>query len=71
MSELTASIFTVRTAPGQVVAIYVKHNLAAQVIFSKSAGKQFETLALKIDLSGGQFLTVVGCYRQQATQYPR
>ena len=52
-----------RPRKGGGVAIYVKQNLAEQVIFSKSAVKQFDILALKIDLSGGQFLTVVGCYR--------
>lgn len=56
-----------RPRKGGGVAICVKHNLAARVIFSKSAVKQFEILALKIDLSGGQFLTVVGCYRQGCT----
>jgi len=45
------------------VAIYVRSSLATRVLLSKSFVKQFEFLALSIVLSGGQHLTLVGCYR--------
>lgn len=38
---------------------YVMCSFAAEVMLSKSAIKQFEILALSIDLSGGQYLTVL------------
>ncbi len=46
---------------------YVMCSFAAEVMLSKSAIKQFEILALSIDLSGGQYLTVVGFYRPPST----
>ena len=45
------------------MAIYVRSSLAAQVLLAKSISKQFEILALSIAFSGGQNLTIVGCYR--------
>lgn len=45
---------------GGGVAIYVKSSLP--VLLSTSAPKHFEMI-VSLDLSGGQFLTIVRCYR--------
>ncbi len=52
-----------RSRKGGGIAIYVKHNLHTTVISSVSLSKQFEFLALKLELHKDHCITVVGCYR--------
>lgn len=48
---------------GGGVAIYVKQKFCATIQSSLSLSRQFEFLALKLELCKGHFITVVGCYR--------
>ena len=45
------------------VAIYVKTKCHATIQSSVSLSRQFELLALKLELLKGHCITVVGCYR--------
>lgn len=52
-----------RPRKGGGLAIYIKNRFQATLISSISLCKQFEFLALKLELLKGHFITVVGCYR--------
>lgn len=52
-----------RPRKGGGVSIYVKSKFHVTVDSSVSVCKQFELLALKLQLFKGYFITIVGCYR--------
>lgn len=52
-----------RPRKGGGVAIYIKSKFHVTQLSSLSIPKQFELLALKLEFSHGQSLTVIGCYR--------
>lgn len=54
---------TDRPQKGGGIAIYVRNTFCVSSLVSKSIPKQFEILALNIEVSKGQPVTVVGCYR--------
>ncbi len=52
-----------RPRKGGGIAIYIKNKFNAAPLSSVSHSKQFEFLALKLELLKDHFITVVGCYR--------
>lgn len=52
-----------RSGKGGGVAIYVKSKFVSSVTLLVSRVKQFDLLALKVNLYKDTYLTVVGCYR--------
>lgn len=52
---------TDRPKRGGGVAIYIKTKFQVEVLFSKSVPKQFELLALKLEISEALYLTIIGC----------
>ncbi len=52
-----------RPRKGGGVAIYIKNKFHATVLSSVSLNKQFEFLALKLELLKGHFITVVAFFR--------
>lgn len=53
---------TDRPKKGGGVAVYVKSKFHVKMILSKSLTKQFELLALDLEVSKALHITVVGCY---------
>jgi len=54
---------TDRPRKGGGVAVYIKSKFSVNVLISKSVSKQFEFLALDLEVSRTLHITVVGCYR--------
>ena len=52
-----------RPRKGGGIAIYVKNRFHTSLVTTVSICKQFELLALKLELSQGQFFNIIGCYR--------
>uniref|UniRef100_A0A3B3BNA3 Reverse transcriptase domain-containing protein n=1 Tax=Oryzias melastigma TaxID=30732 RepID=A0A3B3BNA3_ORYME len=52
-----------RPKKGGGVAIYIKNKFQVSLISSLSVIKQFEFIALKLQMSKDQSLTIMGCYR--------
>ena len=52
-----------RPKKGGGVAIFVKSRFDASIVLSESISKQFEFLALKVEIAKSLSMTVVGCYR--------
>ena len=48
---------------GGGVAIYIKNKFPVNIALSKSIVKQFEFLALELEVSKSIPITIVGCYR--------
>ena len=55
-----------RPRKGDGIAIYVRQKFYVTVQSSLSLSRQFEFLALKLELLNGLFITIVGCYRPPA-----
>lgn len=54
---------TDRPKRGEGIAIFIKSKFHVNVLLSKSVSKQFEFLALDLEVSKTLNITVVGCYR--------
>lgn len=54
---------TDRPRRGGGVAVYIKSKFRVNMLLSKSVSKQFEFLALDLEVSRTLHITVVGCYR--------
>uniref|UniRef100_A0A3B3DM95 Reverse transcriptase domain-containing protein n=2 Tax=Oryzias melastigma TaxID=30732 RepID=A0A3B3DM95_ORYME len=52
-----------RLKKGGGVAIYIKAKFNASLVLSQSISKQFEFLAVKVDIGPSCSITVAGCYR--------
>lgn len=52
-----------RPKKGGGVAIYIKCKFNTSIVLSKSVSKQFEFLALNLELSKNHYIRVIGCYR--------
>ena len=52
-----------RPKRGGGIAVYSKCKFHTQMLVTKSIPKQFEILALQVEIYMGCYVTVVGCYR--------